>query len=264
MFKKLILLFLFNFTLAYIPSESGHANFKRGLSNKECVKRIYSGCNHPTHFTDYELENVRQFLNYSFTVLADIKPDKPLCRKIHVRQDWKCLTQHQKERVSNVWKIMYKKGDIQLLADLHAKVWPAWHKTMEAGPSHRWLITEFEKIMQSIDPGTTLPYYESPIYGAQPERSSIWETLGHSGKYSNGYDVPDGIYPEIHLATTVKRHWPNGTIPPWTTPEFITYLIQSSRSLPDFNLKILGLHFQPHLNVGGYEGQMSYRVAPYE
>ena len=70
----------------------------QGLSNEECVQRIYRDCNYPTVFSEEELENVRQFLNYSFTVLADIKPDKPLCPKLHVRQDWKCLSQKQKTR----------------------------------------------------------------------------------------------------------------------------------------------------------------------
>ena len=79
-------------------------NTEESLSNEECVQRIYRDCNYPKHFTE---ENVIQFINYSFTVLADIKPDKPLCPKLHVRQDWKCLSQQQKTRVVNVWKQMY-------------------------------------------------------------------------------------------------------------------------------------------------------------
>ena len=42
-------------------------------------------------------------------------------------------------------KYMYKRGDIQRLADLHYKTWPAWHKTPEGAPAHRWFTTEFEK-----------------------------------------------------------------------------------------------------------------------
>ena len=108
------------------------------------MRRIYRECNYPTTFTDEELENVRQYLNYSFTVLADIKPDKPLCPKLHVRQDWKCLTKQQKRRTINVWKRMYELGIVQRMADLHVKRWPAWHKSSEAILGHRWLFNEFE------------------------------------------------------------------------------------------------------------------------
>ena len=232
-------------------------------SKEKCIQRIYRDCNHPKHFTEEELENVRQFLNYSFTVLADIKPDKPLCPKLHVRQDWKCLTHQQRRRVVDVWEEMYKRGDVQNLTDIHVKYWPAWHKTPEFLPGHRWLNFEFEKIMQSIDPGVTLPYWDPHIY-VQPERSSIWDTFGHSGYYSNGYSVPDGIYAEWDLVPSIKRHWQaDGTILPWFTQEIVTSFIQTSKSFVDL-ARLAGYHFGPHLNIGGYEGQFSYRNAPYE
>ena len=243
---------------------SEHHGSDDSPSDEECVKRIYRDCNHPKHFTEEELENVRQFLNYSFTVLADIKPDKPLCPKLHVRQDWKCLSQQQRRRVVDVWEVMYKKGDVQRLTDLHVKTWPAWHKTAEFLPGHRWFANNFEQLMQQIDPGVTLPYYDIYTYAVQPERSSIWNTLGHSGNYSNGYSVPDGVYASWNLVPTIKRHWQaNGTILPWFTQEIFTSVIQTSHSYPEMN-RIIGSHFPPHLNIGGYEGQYSYRNAPYE
>ena len=236
-----------------------------GLSDEECVKRIYSDCNHPTEFTEEELENVRQFLNYFFTVLADIKPEKPLCPKLHVRQDWKCLTEEKKSRVVNVWKQMYEKGIIQNLTDIHVKYWPEWHKTVEFILGHRWLSNELDKAMRSIDPQTALPYWDPYLYGSQPERSSIWETFGHSGNYSNGYSVPDGIYGDWKLIPAVKRHWSkDGTILPWFTPEFTTYYIQGSSDLNVLAILTTGFHFPPHLLIGGYEGQYSYKNAPYE
>ena len=102
MLKLFFVSVLTNSVLANFPIDN---KMRQGASNNECVRRIYSNCNHPKQFTYEELENVRQFLNYSFTVLADIKPDKPLCHKLHVRHDWKCLSQQQKQRVTNVWKI---------------------------------------------------------------------------------------------------------------------------------------------------------------
>ena len=118
--------------------------------------------------------------------------------------------------------------------------------------------------MRSIDPGVTLPYWDPYTYAVQPERSSIWDTLGHSGNYSNGYSVPDGIYPDWDLVPTIKRHWQaNGTILPWVTQEIVTSLLQTSKDFLGI-ARILGFHFAPHLNIGGYEGQYSHRNAPYE
>ena len=259
MLLKVILIALFCVSLVEMQSQ------EKGLSNEECVQNIYHECNGPKEFSEEELENVRQFLNYSFTVLADIKPDKPLCPKLHVRQDWKCLSQQQKTKVVNVFKKMYERGDVHRLADVHVKVWPAWHKTPEFFPSHRYFAIEFERLMQKIDPGVTLPHWDSYTYGAQPDRSSIWDTLGHSGNYSTGYSVTDGIYGELNLVPTLKRHWlPDGKLAPWFTQEFISSMIQSAENYREMTASSLGLHYPPLLNMGGYEGQYSVRSAPYE
>ena len=161
---------------------------------------------------------------------------------------------------------MYERGDVQYLTDLHSRHWPAWHKTGETDTTHRWLSNQLEKIMRSIDPQTTLPYWDSTVYGSQPERSSLWDVLGHSGNYSDGYCVGDGIYKDWNLIPCMKRHWsPRGTIYPWFTPEFVSAYLQLSSSFSDFDgFSNGGDHFPIHLNVGGYEGQYSVSTAPYE
>ena len=235
-----------------------------GLSNEECVKKIYRDCNHDTNFTDEELETVGQYLNYSFTQLADIKPDKPLCDKILVRQDWKCLTKSQKDRLVDVWHQLYYKGFFHYIADLHVRYWPAWHKCPEFVSIHRWLYKQLEAQMRAIDPDVTIPYSFPWLFGTQAERASIWNYLGTSGNYSNGYCVTNGFYPGA-LIPCIKRQWsPRGTIYPMGTPEFITYLIHNSPNFPALTVNVLGIHFQAHLNYGGYPGQLSITLAPYE
>ena len=160
---------------------------------------------------------------------------------------------------------MYESGVIQGLTDLHVKTWPAWHKTVEFIPTHRWFVNEFEKAMRIIDPTTTLPYWEPTTQGCQPERASLWDVLGHSGNYSNGYAVEDGIYGKWGLVPRVKRHWSHRrTIYPWDTPEYQTMFIQSAKTFEQLSQKSVNDHFLVHLNVGGYEGQYSVRDAPYE
>ena len=234
-------------------------------TKKKCEARIFWKCNHDTNFTDKELEIVRQYLNYTFTQLADVKPDKPLCDKILVRQDWKCLTKSQKDRVANTWKQLYADGTIQYLSDLHQKWWPSWHKSPEFLASHRWSNNQLEKAMRSIDPTVTMPYSFPWTYGCQAERASIWDYLGTHGNYSNGYCVTDGkIYPN-NLIPCLKREWSfRGTIYPMITPEFATHYLQNAKSFTQLFILANSLHFQQHLNCGGYPGQYSVKNAPYE
>ena len=232
---------------------------------KQCEDRIFRTCNHDTNFTDKDLETVRLNLNYTFTHLADIKPDKPLCDKLLVRQDWKCLTKLQKDRVANTWKQLYEEGTINYLAELHKKWWPSWHKSGEFLASHRWSINYLEKAMRAIDPTVTLPYSMTWTYGCQPERASIWDYLGTNGSYSNGYCVTDGkIYPD-NLVPALKRQWSlRGTIYPMVTPEFATQWIQNAKTFTQVLNWDSGVHFQQHLNFGGYPGEYSVKNAPYE
>ena len=137
----LFVIFVFNSTLAYkIPTEHGQ-NMNQSVSSDKCVPGINKNCNNPTTFKDEELENLRQFLNNSFTVLADIKPDKPLCPKLHVRQDWDCLTQQQKDRVHEVWKIMFLNGDIQKFSALNSKRWQSCKVSIR--PVFDWIVHYF-------------------------------------------------------------------------------------------------------------------------
>ena len=134
---------------------------------------------------------------------------------------------------------------------------------MEFLVAHRWITNEFEKAMRNIDPAVTLPYWDVYLNGIQPERSLIWDTLGHSGSYANGYQVPDGIYPTLGLLPTVKRHWSSRGIIYHFTQETATAVVQLARSYPELLSYLHAQHFPLHLVVGGYEGQLSGREAPY-
>jgi hypothetical protein len=118
--------------------------------------------------------------------------------------------------------------------------------------------------MRAIDPDVTIPYSIPWLFGAQAERASIWDYFGTYGNYSNGYCVTNGFYPD-GLTPCLKRQWsPRGTIYPICTPEFITYLIQNSPNYAALSQNIAGIHFQAHLNYGGYPGELSVRTAPFE
>ena len=118
--------------------------------------------------------------------------------------------------------------------------------------------------MRAIDQTVTLPYSFPWTYGQQPERISFWDYLGTYGNYSNGYCVTNEFYPR-DLVPCVKRQWsPRGTIYPWATPELGTHWLQVAQTVSQLLSMNSGLHFQLHLNCGGYPGQYSIKNAPYE
>ena len=85
-------------------------------------------------------------------------------------------------------------GVVQNLTDIHVRYWPAWHKEIEYLSAHRFLQKEFDNYLLAIDPTVPLVYWDPYTYATHPELSSVWDVLGHSGNYSTGWCVRDGIY----------------------------------------------------------------------
>ena len=152
-------------------------------------------------------------------------------------------------------------------ADANSKFWPAIYKTGELIPHIRRVVYEFDQAMKKIDSRVTLPYWEWWTYAAQAERQillSKW--IGTNGTYANGWCVENGIlFNGTKPTPCLKRHWSlRGTVYPYAGPEFVTSAIQTSEDYPLFYSKILPLLYLPMVALGGYEGQLSSRDAPYE
>ena len=120
------------------------------------------------------------------------------------------------------------------------------------------------KAMREIDPYVSLPYSIPWVYGTQPERASIWDHFGSYGNHTNGHCVSNGFYPD-NMYPCVKREWsPRGTIYPWSTPEFITRMIQTANTYSQLVSFVLGIHFQYPVLIGGNAGHYSGRGGNYE
>ena len=99
----------------------------------------------------------------------------------------------------------------------------------------------------------------------KPEDSLIWRYFGTAGDKDNDYCVPDGPFTEQTKGRCIKRQWLEGKkIAPWYCPELENMFIRMKFNMGIMYFFILGYHFHQHLNVGGYNGQMSVVYAPYE
>ena len=100
---------------------------------------------------------------------------------------------------------------------------------------------------------------------AEPERSIIWDYFGRSGNYSTAYCVRDGMFQNLPLVKCMKREWEkDGSIHPWYGPELETSWTQTANNSFMYYNRNLGIHFTPHLAIGGWNGDHSIPVAPNE
>ena len=126
----------------------------------ECERNVYARCNHQSEFSAIELENARIYLQDHMRK-ANFPPTQPLCERLFVRKDIKCLTDSEKREFVRVIRQMYLSGVINRIADIHQRYWPETHKAAEFAVFHRWINHELEKEMRKINPSITLPYYVS-------------------------------------------------------------------------------------------------------
>ena len=100
-----------------------------------------------------------------------------------------------------------------------------------------------------------------------PERSIIWDYFGRAGDERNGYCIRGGEFDDVFLTREqrcIRRQWnTDGTIPNWYSPEYYTSYLQNRNSTL-YSSEGSNHHFKTHLFTGGYNGDMSVKVAPNE
>ncbi|CAG2113172.1 unnamed protein product, partial [Medioppia subpectinata] len=230
----------------------------------QCEQIITKGCTHRTNFTDQELDRVRDWIQHKYMTEAFIKPDTTPCRRLYVRKDFKCMTEGERMAFIRAVRQVYLNGVMDRLADIHYGYWVI-HKTDDFVPFHRVLQNELEKELMKVDPTVTLPYWETSVDFASPEKSLIFDYFGHAGTHNNSYCVRDGpLYGDLELNRCVRRQWHlDKYMPAWDSPEINTVLIQNARTYGMLSQSFTGYHFLVHLAFG-YGSTMSVTDAPYD
>jgi tyrosinase len=83
------------------------------------------------------------------------------------------------------------------------------HRSPTFGPWHRWYLRRFERMLQSFDPGVTLPYWDwaADALLADPAAAPLWTSqyLGGDGDPGNGDRVPDGPFADWSSSIPTAR-----------------------------------------------------------
>ncbi|KAJ2162060.1 hypothetical protein GGF46_000935 [Coemansia sp. RSA 552] len=180
------------------------------------------------------------------------------CTSNRVRRSAHSLSPSDWERIGHVLSQMHDAGHVDRFARAHQALFESVHGSTTFFPFHRRFVQEFEDIGRQIDPGFTVPYWDSTRDYEDPASSPILSsgTLGGNGQ---GPDMclPDGIqggwtmgFPGRHC---LRRDYRDGdTMEPWVPAELISSYIQSDDQIADFREHIeYGIHGAVHLGLGG-------------
>jgi hypothetical protein len=180
------------------------------------------------------------------------------------RRDERTLTSADWNRFVTATRTLQKQGTYDALVNRYIQatpqvlshpVWLAWN---------RYYVRQFEIKLQAIDPGVTVPYWDFSGDSQAPERSIVWNYLGHNGVGAN-HAVLDGpfsgwtpAYPNPHH---LQREWNRGTtISAFHSPEVMAHIVATSARYDELRQN---LEYEPNGNVHlGIGGDMATTAAP--
>lgn len=141
------------------PNNANLISAEDSNADRESDYAIYRRCNHRSTFSEQELQIALQyFINKSKNAL--IKPKRAPCQRLKVRREFRCLSHQERLVLVNALKQLYNNDTlINRMTEVHARYWPAWHKSVEASAAHSQIINIIENALDSIVPGLTMPYW---------------------------------------------------------------------------------------------------------
>ncbi|KAJ1731813.1 hypothetical protein LPJ61_002348 [Coemansia biformis] len=189
---------------------------------------------------------------------AALAQNPPKCGAMHERRSAHSLSPAEWQRLGRVVYQLHRQGQFDRFARAHNVVFDEVHGTAAFFPFHRRFVQEFEDLGRRIDPGFTIPYWDTPRDYRDPASSPVLQRdkLGRDGRVSDSC-VLDGVqggwgslFPGRHC---LQRNFNDGdSILPWVPPEMISSYLQSDRALGLFREHIeYGIHGAVHLGLGG-------------
>ncbi|KAJ1912045.1 hypothetical protein IWQ60_009845 [Tieghemiomyces parasiticus] len=183
------------------------------------------------------------------------------CENIRVRQEIRSMSPESRQRFFNAIKLLNSGAHPNAhdkYAELHIKHATLAHGDARFLPWHRQLLREFEKDLQRIDPGVTVPYWDWARDSADPGASPIFssEMLGHNG--GSGDCVVDGqfanwsVYWPTQTPHCLTRKFDRGnSLKPWWGTNAINHIKTASSDYDAFRRGIEGPHGNVHFGIGG-------------
>ncbi|KAJ2739164.1 hypothetical protein GGI20_006155, partial [Coemansia sp. BCRC 34301] len=109
-------------------------------------------------------------------------PEK--CDGIRVRRSAHSLTDSDWQSVQSVVSQLHRNGQLERFARTHDGVFDRVHGHSAFFPFHRRFVLEFENLGRQIDPGFTVPYWDTTRDYKAPETSAVLRpgALGGDGE----------------------------------------------------------------------------------
>ncbi|KAI9503895.1 hypothetical protein GGI25_000791 [Coemansia spiralis] len=180
------------------------------------------------------------------------------CADITVRKEIRSLSSAEWKAYESAVQQSQKDKWVDWFGYIHNRLAVYAHGNSNFFTFHRKYTRDYENVLKKYDSSVVLPYWNAMVDFQSPSSSVVLgsEYLGGNGN-SDTNCVTDGlasnwnlIYPENHC---LKRQYSgSGSIPAWHSPEFITSVLQVSKTYADLRAGIENsIHGAVHLGLGG-------------
>ncbi|KAJ2708384.1 hypothetical protein H4R19_004771, partial [Coemansia spiralis] len=183
----------------------------------------------------------------------------PKCEKISVRREVRTLSNDEWNTYTSAVQRAVDDGWINWFGFFHQKIERVIHGNAQFFLAHRSLMADYEAILRGYEPSVVLPYWSSGMDFNKPTASRVLSDgfLGGNGDAANGGCVTGGLgrdwkfsYPNDHCLT--RRYGEARAINAWYPPEFITSVLQTSKTYTELRLGLENsIHGIVHLSLGG-------------
>lgn len=198
------------------------------------------------------------------------------CENPRVRKEIRELSQRELSDFVTALSILHAqpKNDTsevskyEAYAELHSDNKQYAHFRAEFLPWHRIFLRDLEKELQAINPNIMLPYWDWSLDSVEPHKSPVLsrQYFGGNGLKSQDNCLRSGpfsnwemSYPTPHC---LKRDFDEGDqVSAFSSPESIVLDLEENR-FSDFSYQVEIKHGSPHVNIGGFKGDLFPMYSP--
>ncbi|KAJ1916945.1 hypothetical protein H4219_003469 [Mycoemilia scoparia] len=189
-----------------------------------------------------------------------IAPVLGKCKHPDVRREFRNLSSKERHRYAKAVNEVYRRGWVDNLTQNHFTSGRHVHGVPAFFPWHRQFIRDYESLLQKIDPGLTLPYWDWTLDSCDPSYSKIFndDYMGGNGDPNSNYCLQDGPY----------KGWQMGIVDPhclqrqfnmtqYWGPEVLLEVQNNSTVYSELHNRIEDtVHAAVHTSIGGDMAQM--------
>ena len=179
--------------------------------------------------------------------------------RVSARQEWRDLTQQQKDTFLSALQCMYNNGQYQRFTEMHRAQNMPWHQGSYFLPAHRAMLHAFEAELRRCNPAVVLPYWDSTLDSQWPSRSPIWNDLGRPVRDQCMTTGPFVNWLSARNSCIIRGFSVGDATNALVSPQVLGETVRNTNNYADFEFAIeFGMHAYVHLVVGGSNGELTF------